>query len=706
MSNKRVLSFLVACSMIFSVVMPTTSVLATENNENLDTTIEEASDDLENNRVDALLDNGTTTVTILGTTDLHGRFLSYDYATGEETDGGLDKVATIVKSEREIDENLLLVDNGDAVQGNYNHLFVGGQNPMITAFNQIGYDSFSFGNHEFNQGLGEIENFMTNGTTGSDLSFLCANLYKDGERVYNPYVIKESNGVKVAIIGVVAPNITNWDAVHLEGYDSTNPAKEVGKVIEEIKADKGGADLYFVTAHVGLENEYGNGDSAIDIANENPEVSGIIAGHSHTLVESLNVDNAVISQPKNNGDYVSKFVFTFEKDGDSYKVIDKTATAISSANVEEDEDLKKTLSSYHTKALNDANKAIGTLDNDLAEANEVNGIPQSAVEDQGITDFINKVQLYYSENSLKQLENYDEDAYHVSGSALLDSESNLKAGDITKANIASIYKYDNKLYTIKTTGKQLKKYLEWTANFFNTYKDGDLTVSFNENVRFYNYDMLDGVKYDINISKEAGNRIENLVFERDNKEVSDEDIVYLTVNDYRYNSVLSSTVFDKGEYEKILDSNNDEISDVRDMIADYIENVANGKITREVDGNWKLTGISWNEKQRALAVEAINSGKLSLPTSQDGRTPNVKAITWDDVKKALGITDDETTDSEETPKKVIDILNITDLHGNIIENGKNIGAAKLAAEVKRLMNENSNSIFVGGGDLYQGTAIS
>ena len=705
MANKRILSFLVACSMVVSMVMPTTSVLAADNSDASDAIIEESlEDDSKNSEADNLQNGETTTVTILGTTDLHGRFLSYDYATGKEADGGLDKVATVVKQEREVDENLLLVDNGDAVQGNYNHLFVGEQNPMVTAFNEIGYDSFSFGNHEFNQGLGEIQNFMTNGNTSSKLNFLCANLYKDGKRVYSPYVIKESNGVKVAIIGVVAPNIVNWDSVNLKGYNSTNPAKEVGKVIEEIKANEGGADLYFVTAHVGLENEYGNGDSAIDVAEENPEVSGVIAGHSHTLVTSKAVNNAVISQPKNNGDYVSKFVFTLEKDGDSYNVVDKTATTISCADVKGDESLKEKLSYYHNKALEDANSTIGTLDADLAETNEVNGIPQSAVEDQGITDFINKVQLYYSENALKELDDYDSKAYHVSGAALLDSESNLKAGNITKANIASIYKYDNKLYTIKTTGKQLKKYLEWTAKFYNTYNEGDLTVSFNENIRFYNYDMLDGVKYDINISKDAGNRIENLVFENDNKEVSDEDIVYLTVNDYRYNSVLTDEL-DEGQHEKILDSNNDEISDVRDMIADYIENVENGKITREVDNNWQLTGITWNEKQRNLAVEAINSGKLNLPTSQDGRTPNIKSVTWNDVKKALGITDDETTEGENT-SKVIDILSITDLHGNILENGKNIGAAKLAAEVKRLKEENENTMILSGGDLYQGTAIS
>ena len=733
--NKKVISFFVAFSMISSIFMPTINVLATENietsldeveikddvleetyNEEVNGILEENAENLLDESMEFIngdmdsvkekatddLENEQTTVTILGTTDLHGRFVSYDYAMAKDVDGGLDQIATLVKEERLKDENLLLVDNGDAVQGNYNHLFVGSKNPMITAFNKIGYDVLSFGNHEFNQGLGEIDNFMTNGNDSTKLNFLCGNLYKDGKRTYSPYVIKESNGVKVAIIGVVAPNIVNWDAVHLAGYETTNPALEVKKVINEIKANEGGADLYFVTAHMGLENEYGNGDSAIDIANENPEVSGIIAGHSHTLVENLEVNNAVISQPKNNGEYLSKFEFTFEKDGDSYKVVNKTAGTISTSGVKEDEEIKAILSDFHNMALNDANKVIGTLDKDLAEPNEIEGIPESYVSDQGVADLVNKVQLYYSEKFIKELNDYDENAYHVSGSALTQNSSNLKAGDITKAGIAGVYKFDNKLYTIETTGKQLKKYLEWSAEFFNTYNDGDLTISFNEEVRSYNYDMLDGVKYEINISKPVGSRIENLSFERDGKSVEDTDKVYLTVNDYRYNSVLNAKIFDKGEHKKVQDTTNDTLSDIRDMIADYIENVSGGKIQREVDNNWRITGNTWNEEQRALAVEAINSGKISLPTSIDGRTPNVKAVTWNDVKKALNIEDN----IENTSVKTIDILTINDLHGNIVESGKNIGAAKLAAEIKRLKNENKNTIFVGGGDLYQGTAIS
>ena len=126
----------------------------------------------------------------------------------------------------------------------------------------------------------------------------------------------------------------------------------------------------------------------------------------------------------------------------------------------------------------------------------------------------------------------------------------------------------------------------------------------------YLYDMFDGVSYEINISKEPGQRIENLKFEKDGKPVEDSDVIYLTVNDYRYNSGLAAGIMDQGEHEKIYDTNNDQISDMRDLIVDYIQNVKGGKITKNDDNNWKITGNDWDSEQRELAVKLINEGKI------------------------------------------------------------------------------------------------
>ncbi|MEG1255900.1 5'-nucleotidase C-terminal domain-containing protein [Clostridium sp.] len=694
-SKKRLTAFMTALTLLVTMVMPVNSikVYADDNQANVASTEK-------------------TTIQVMSTTDLHGKFKNYDYATMSAAAGGLNQIATVVKEEIAKNPNTIVVDNGDTIQGNYNHLFLNEKylseniNPMILGMNTIGYDSFSLGNHEFNYGMNVLNKIAEQSKAGGT-EVLCANLYKDGNRVFDPYTIKEVSGIKVAIIGVVTNNITRWDADKLVGYEPTRPDEEVKKVIAEIKSGEG-ADLFIVTSHMGLTSEYGNGDSATDIANLNPELAMIVAGHSHTTIQNETVNGVLITQPTNSGQGISKAVLEVEKTDKGFQVISKTSSVIKLTKESiEDVDLNAKLQPYHDIAVADATSAIGKLvGENLAKDDEVNGIPESFVTDQGVTDLINKVQLYYSDKHLESIGIDPSKVHHVSGAAMLSATSNLKSGVITKADLANIYKFDNKLYTIKTTGKQLKKYLEWTADLYNTFEEGDFTVSFNDKFASYKYDMLSGVKYDLNISKELGYRVENLYF-NDDKKVEDTDVVYLTVNDYRYNSNLSN-IFDEGEHKKVYESTNDQLSDVRDMIARYIVEVKAGEITRNVDNNWKLTGVKYNEELRAEIVKLINDGTIEPVVSYGIIT---KQLTWSDVVAQL-TAKGETVKLENLRKlitKTVDILSFNDFHGNALESGKNIGAAKLAGVVDEYNSKESDIygvIPVAAGDLYQGTAIS
>ncbi|RUR41826.1 multifunctional 2',3'-cyclic-nucleotide 2'-phosphodiesterase/3'-nucleotidase/5'-nucleotidase [Clostridium perfringens] len=684
--EKKFTALAVATSMIFGVATPLTTVKATENL---------APENLEKKEESTLEKEGDVTIQILGTSDLHGRFMNYEYARNQKSDGGLNQISTLVNEARKENPNTIVVDNGDTIQGNFNHLFKNSDNPMVIGMNAIGYDVFSLGNHEFNYGMENLNNVVSQ--ANDNLDVLCANLYKDGKRVYKGYTTREIEGIEVALIGVVSPHIMKWDSENLKGYEAKNPAEEVGFVIDEIEnRPEGGADVYAVVSHVGLESEYGNGDSAKAIAEMNPEVSAIVAGHSHTNVPEEKINNAVISQPTSNGQMVSKIELTVRKNGEKVEVVDKKSKLLSTKGVAEDQKINDLLANFHNTAIADATAPVGEMiGGDLADKNEIKEIPQSLVEDQGITDFINEVQLYNSRKHLESKNINPDEVYMVSGAALFSSLSNLYEGNISKADISNIYRYDNKLYTIKTNGKQLKKYMEENAEYYNTYKDGDLTVSFNEDVRMYLYDMFDGVSYEINISKEPGQRIENLKFEKDGKPVEDSDVVYLTVNDYRYNSGLAAGIMDQGEHEKIYDTNNDQISDMRDLIVDYIQNVKVGKITKNVDNNWKITGNNWDLERRELAVKLINEGKIKIPVSEDGRTPNVKAVTWNDVLEDLG-----------TKEVEIPIVTFNDFHGSLAESKSDVGAAKLVGEIKRVKEENPNTVVVTGGDIYQGSAMS
>ncbi|MDU7964182.1 MAG: metallophosphoesterase, partial [Clostridium perfringens] len=308
--EKKFTALAVATSMIFGVATPLTTVKATENL---------APENLEKKEESTLEKEGDITIQILGTSDLHGRFMNYEYARNQKSDGGLNQISTLVNEARKENPNTIVVDNGDTIQGNFNHLFKNGDNPMVMGMNAIGYDVFSLGNHEFNYGMENLNNVVSQ--ANDNLDVLCANLYKDGKRVYKGYTTREIEGIEVAIIGVVSPHIMKWDSENLKGYEAKNPAEEVGFVIDEIEnRSEGGADVYAVVSHVGLESEYGNGDSARAIAEMNPEVSAIVAGHSHTNVPEEKINNAVISQPTSNGQMVSKIELTVRKNGEKVEV--------------------------------------------------------------------------------------------------------------------------------------------------------------------------------------------------------------------------------------------------------------------------------------------------------------------------------------------------------------------------------------------------
>ena len=713
--HKKLTSILTALAVLANFMLPATSAKAVEGNAPISTDSKVTKEDVNENQTESTEGSTkeTSTIQILATTDSHGKFKDYDYALNKVDVGGMTQVAAVVKEERQKNPNTLVIDNGDTIQGNYNHIFLKDDylaentDPMILALKTIGYDIYNLGNHEFNFGIKTLNTIISQAEKGDNLTVLCGNLYKDGKRVYKPYKVKEVAGVRVAIIGVVTPNIVNWDAENLKGYETTNPTEEVTKIIKEIK-DKNEADVFIVSAHMGIDSEYGRGDSATEIANANPEVSVIVAGHSHQSHEEVEVNGVLITQPKNLGKEVSKIELEVEKNDDKVSVKNKKASLIKfDKNSKADVELTEALKKYDEAALNDGKTKIGELvGEDLASPNEVKGVCQSYVTPQGVTDFLNEVQLYYANNALRA-KGIDPDKIHnISGSAMLSETANLKTGVITKSDVANIYKYDNKLYVVKTNGKQLKTYLEWTSGIFNTFTPGDLVVSINPDFRGYLYDTLTGVNYELNISKEIGSRVENLTFPNGDP-VKDTDEVYLTVNNYRMDSCLAQR-FDEGSFEKVYDSTNESLSDIRDMVADYIQNVKGGIISKKVANNWKLTGVSYeNEALRNKVVELINNDSVTYKT-------NLKIA---DVKSELE-TKGLTSELEEINKleqgntgstKTIDVLSFNDFHGNALESGKNVGAAKLTGVIKSYKEKETDNygvIPVTGGDLYQGTAIS
>ena len=558
-------------------------------------------------------------IQILATSDLHGKFYPYDYAINEESkSGSLTQIATAVKKYRT--DNTIIVDVGDTIQDNYSEMFFKDKiHPMMLAMNEIGYDIWAIGNHEFNYGVENLKNIMKQSTS----KVLIGNLYNpDGTSFADSYTIIEKDGVKIGVIGMCTPNITKWDSVNLKDYIVTDPVEETKKIVKDLR-DK--VDVLIATVHMGEENEYDVPNSgANDLANACPELDLIIAAHEHKLVEETYVNNVLIVENKSSGATMSKVNIVVEKDKFGCKIVDRKAESIKISEYESDKELSKKLAPYNERAKKEANIIIGELiGGNLVPENEIAEIPQAQIEPTSLIDLINEVQMYYTDAQ-------------VSSAALFNIDANLEPGKIKKSDTSLIYKYGNTLYKVQMTGKQLKKYIEWSANYYNTYNPKDLTISFNENVRGFNYDMFSGVDYQIDISEKPGNRIKNLKWTKTGKEVKDDEVFVIAVNNYRVNTHLLSygEIYEEGEeLPKVLEIDvNGKIGGVRELIGDYIKNVKGGKITPNNPKNWEIIGNNWDEEKHKKAVQMIREGKIKIPSSQDGRTPNIKSITEDDLK--------------------------------------------------------------------------
>ena len=557
----------------------------------------------------------TTTITILGTADLHGRIYPHDYATDEaDSDTGLAKIATLVKQERAIDPDALLIDCGDTVQDNsadlFNDLPI---HPMIGGLNFLNYDVWVIGNHEFNY----EKAFLEKNVATFKNSVLSANILKtDGTYFVKPYEIFEINDVRVAIVGMTPPHVTQWEASapeHFEGLTFPGTLEQSKKVIKELE---GKYDVLIGAFHLGPEGDHGF-EGSKTIAEAYPEFSVIFTAHAHSKYNE--VTNGVhIIEPGKWGWALAKAVIKLEKVGDKWEVTDVTTENIETKPVDPDPEVLAEFKFVHDESIADANIVVGDITADFiaspdyitGEA-EITTIPTSQLEDTSVIDLINEVQMFYTEAD-------------VSSAALFNFGSNLLKGPFKKKDVAFIYKYPNTLVGTKITGANLKKYMEWSASYYNSWKEGDVTISFNPDIRGYNYDMFSGMTYEINLSKPAGERVENILV--NGLPLVSNNVYSLSLNNYRFGTLLGLglvTMDDRyyDSYEIMQDAGR-----IRAMIVKYVQKEKGGVLAPTVDNNWKVTGVDLESPFKEVIFDMVRKGELTIPTSEDGRTLNVKAL--------------------------------------------------------------------------------
>src|SRR5215510_12704273 len=512
-------------------------------------------------------------ITILSTTDLHGNINPIDYYTNKPDNRGLAKMATLIKRVRKEQPNVLLIDSGDTIQGTPLESFHGRKNnqpidPMMLVMNSLNYDSMIVGNHEYNFGLKVLEKARSE----AKFPWLSANTYDKGkdQTHYKPYIVKEVAGVKIGVLGLTTPGIPNWDnPPNYAGLEFHEPLVEARKWVPILR-EKEKVDVVVIAMHMGLEEDLRTGEvspgqvphenEAISIAQEVPGVDVIFMGHTHRDVPSVYINGVLLTQANYWGRHLARADLYLQKTSTGWRMYAKSARTIPADDrVEPDPEVVKLAEPYDRETQAWLSRVIGESSEELTARD-------ARFRDTAILDLIQRVQLEAGKADVSMV-------------ASFNSEARIEKGPVSVRDIAGLYVYENTLVVLEVTGQQLKDALEHSAKYFKAYVPGKpLSELIDEKIPAYNFDIAEGVTYDLDISKPIGQRIQNLRFH--GQPLSPTKKLRLATNNYRVNGGGGYTMYKNAP---VVYRSSEEI---RELIIDWVER--NKTIPVTPNNNWRL----------------------------------------------------------------------------------------------------------------------
>lgn len=529
-------------------------------------------------------------IKILGTSDVHGRIVPWSYgADVEDRSGSYAQIATYVNDVRKKHKNVLLVDVGDAIQDNQVEVFAktaeyAKDNPVPKVLNAMNYDIFVLGNHEFNFGMPALNAILED----IQAKKITANFYhKDGKRYLDPTTIIEQDGVKLGIIGLTTPMsaIFEKDTGYLDQMKFSSPIEEAKAQIADLKAK--GVDAIIVIAHMGIENENNIAETGVaDLVNAVDGIDVIIAGHMHKNVPSETIKQTLITEPHRYGTVVSEVDLTFDVDDkQAVKLVSKSAKTVPVKQLEADPKIVEIYKPYHEELRRLNNVVIGQTANDMIPQGKNHGVSVAFSQDTGMSSLIHDVQQYYSKADVV--------------SFAFDYETvRLDKGEIKKKDIIYNYRYaggDVSVYEM--TGKQLKQYMEWSADYFDTIQAGDTNYRYNEvrgKSKYVTFDLFGGVSFNIDLRNPSGHKIVDLTL-ADGRKVTDEMKLKVGMNSYRFGQLTKKGgIFEGQKIPVVWESKvalGQEAGTIQNMLIDYITNVKQGKIDGLSHNRWKIIGL-------------------------------------------------------------------------------------------------------------------
>lgn len=576
---------------------------------------------------------------LIETTDLHVNLLPYDYYADKPNDTmGLSRTASLIEAVRKEAGNTLLLDNGDLLQGSPMGDWVayergmkeGDLHPIIKGMNLLGYEASTLGNHEFNYGLSFLDKVLA----GANFPFVCANLVRGTALASNPredklylkpYVILEKrikdgagaeHPIKVGVIGFVPPQIMQWDAKNLSGNVVVRDIVQAAEAwVPQMKEE--GADIVVALSHSGIDvKKTENMENAAFFVAGVPGVDAVFTGHQHLIfpgrkdfqgLEGVDTQKGTLQgKPAVMagfwGSHMGLIDLLLERNGGKWRVASATSEArpiyerkdkANVATVDDDRRVAAAIQPEHEATLAYVRRPVGKTSAPLYSY-------FALVADDPSVQIVNQAQTWYikdllKETALKDLPVLSAAApFKSGGRGGPDYYTDVPAGDIAIKNVADLYLYPNTVRALEITGAQVKEWLEMSAGIFKSVEPGQADQPLiNLDFPAYNFDVIDGVTYKIDLSQPpkydpkgvvlnaSSNRIRDLSF--DGKPVDPNAKFVVASNNYRAGGGGN---FPEINESKVIfeapDTN-------RDVIVRFI--VEEGTINPTADANWSFVGL-------------------------------------------------------------------------------------------------------------------
>ena len=531
-------------------------------------------------------------IKLLGTSDVHGRIVPWSYGADiEDKSGSYAQIATYVKDVRKNNKNVVLVEVGDAIQDNQVDVFAKDKkyykdHPVPKVLNEMNYDIFVLGNHEFNFGMKALDEILKD----IKAKKLTANFYhkKNDKRYIDATTIIEKDGVKLGIIGLSTPMSAKFeeDTGNLKDMKFTSPTEEARTQVEKLKAK--GVDAIIAVTHMGIDNENNIPDTGMrDVINAVDGIDVVIAGHMHKDVPSETIKNTLITEPHRYGTVVSEVDLTFDiNDKKEVKLVKKESKTVPVKALEADKKIVEIYKPYHEKLRELNNVVIGQTANEMVPQETKHGVSAAFSKDTGLSSFINDVEQHYSGADVVTF-SFDH------------QKARMDKGDIKKKDIIFNYRYAGGDVTVyELTGKQLKEYMEWSANYFDTIQPGDTEYRYNaerKKSKYVTYDIFGGVNYKIDLRNPKGSKIVDLTL-ADGKPVTDDMKLKVGMNSYRFAQLNGKGGIWEGQKIPVLWESKvamgREKGTIQNMMIDYITNVKKGKIDGQSHNRWEIIGLN------------------------------------------------------------------------------------------------------------------